>query len=83
MGSVGWIEILRNDLRYAARKLLRSAGFTTVVILTLALGIGTNVAAFTVVYVVLLNPLPYPHPEQLVRVYDDLRFDAALASSSA
>jgi len=73
MGSASWLDILRNDLRYAARKLWRSPGFTTVTILTLALGIGANVAAFTVVHGVLLSPLPYPHPEQLVRVYDDLR----------
>src|SRR5580693_2145340 len=67
------VEFLANHLRFAARRLRRSPGFTAVAILTLALGIGANVAAFTVVRAVLLNPLPYPHPEQLVRVFDDLR----------
>jgi putative ABC transport system permease protein len=73
MDTVGWMETLGNNFRYAARKLRRSPGFTAVAILTLALGIGANLAAFTVVHTVLLNPLPYPHPEQLVRVFDDLR----------
>jgi predicted permease len=73
MDTFDWIEVLGNNFRYAARRLRRSPGFAAVAILTLALGIGANVAAFTVVRAVLLNPLPYPHPEQLVRVFDDLR----------
>ena len=63
-------DALRQDLRHAIRGLRRTPGFTLIVALTLALGIGTNTAIFSVVDQLLLRPLPYPDGDQIVRVHE-------------
>jgi len=68
--SMAALDNLWRDLRYAARTLRRSPGFTAIAVLVMALGIGANVALFTVVRSVLLNPLPYRDPGELYTLFE-------------
>src|SRR5580658_6709300 len=65
------LDILMKDVRYAMRSLGGNPSFTSIAILTIALGIGATTAIYSVVDATLLHPLPYPEPEQLVRIQED------------
>jgi putative ABC transport system permease protein len=65
-----WLELLVRDVRYGVRTLLRTPGFAAIAILVMALGIGANVALFTIVRSVLLKPLPFEDPDRVVRLYE-------------
>ncbi len=65
-----WLHSVLSDCRYALRQLRKNPGFTAVAVLTLALGIGVTTAMFSVVYGVLLRPLPYPDPNRIMAVFE-------------
>jgi putative ABC transport system permease protein len=64
--SLPWVESLWRDLKFVARSLAKTPGFTIVAIVVIAVGIGVNTAVFSVINTVLLKPLTYPHPEELM-----------------
>src|SRR5262245_43783689 len=69
------IEETGRDIRYSLRSLVKNPGFATVALLTLGLGIGASTAIFSILYGVLLRPLPYPDPDRIVVLYESSKDD--------
>lgn len=68
MSLIEWIESIAQDVRYAVRGLVRRPVFTAIAVATLAVGIGATTAIFSAVNALLLRPLPYPHPDELMKI---------------
>jgi putative ABC transport system permease protein len=68
MSGLGFLDVLRQDVRFALKSFQRTPGFSAVAVLTLAVGIGANTAIFSAVNTLLLRPLPFPEPERLMQV---------------
>jgi putative ABC transport system permease protein len=82
MWGWNWLETLLQDVHFGLRQLRRNPGFTTVAVLTLALGIGANTAIFSMVRGILLRALPYPQPQRLYAVREDIVWHGQVYSSS-
>jgi predicted permease len=74
MNNIGWLERFTHDFRVTLRMIRTSPGFALTAILTLALGIGSTTAVFSVVNAVLIRPLPYPAPDRLIGVWHSAQF---------
>ena len=70
MWGLGSVERLGQDLAYAMRLFRKSPGFTSIIVLTLAVGIGANTAVFGILSAVLLQPLPFHDPDRLIVIWD-------------
>src|SRR5581483_615199 len=74
MNGIGWLDTMWSDLRYGLRGLRKNPSFSVTALLTLALGIGANVAIFAVIESILIRPLGYPHAESLVGIWHTATF---------